>query len=139
MHSLFFYLAAKTYQFMRRNPNKFSIEKENKTMLKLKQYVKHDFVLLMDGDYEDEVVTNLASRIGHEFEVKVCTNKDEKFIDEDNILNDWFDRGNHAIKIRTEYHTFDRIRKYMYALGFDDEYGYISLVKHDQEDFYSVM
>lgn len=101
-------------------------------MLKIKNYVKHDFVLLMDGDYEDEVVKNLADRIEHDFDVQVLIDKDEK-------PNDWFDRGNHAIKIRTEYYTFDRIRKYMYALGFDDEYGYISLVKHDQEDFYSVM
>lgn len=101
-------------------------------MLKIRQYVEHDFVLLMDGDYEDEVVKNLVDRLEYDFDVKALTDKDKK-------PNDWFDKGSHAIKIRTTYPTFDRIRKYMYALGFDGEYGYISLVKHDQDDFYCVM
>ena len=101
-------------------------------MLKIRQYVEHDFVLLLDGDYEDENIKNLAERLEYEFEVATLIDKDEK-------PNDFFDRGSHAIKFRATYHTFERVRKYMYALGYDDEFGYLCLVKHDREDFYCVM
>lgn len=101
-------------------------------MIKIKSYVEHDFILLMDGGYEDTDVRKLAAKIEDEFEVETIVDRDDK-------PNDWFDNGCYAIKIRTIYPEFDRIRKYMYALGYDDEYGYYSLVKHDQEDFYSVM